>query len=383
MERDTTLSFDKFLGDLRSDGTRINYGYGIQWVTKDAGGPDKFLQLAKEEPEVAVEKLKEFIKSRRDKLAPASVNNPVMAVRSFLESYDVKLNWKQVRKVLPQNQKIALDRPPSIEEIRRLLEVCGLREKVAILIMESSGIRVGAFDYLKIRDFTRLKSGIGRLLVYENTGDKYYTFVTPEASAALVKYLEEREKIGEKVGPDSPLLRNDWDWQGKRGIVKRVAASDAVRPWRSKQMRNWIGRLWIEAGVRENHIHRGEFQQVHGFRKFAKTQMGKAGLPQEVTEALLGHRSNYFKPSAEDLEEMYLNAVPFLTIDERFKLKVELENKEKEHGAQWKDMRLEVLSLKDENRTLENKLSNLGPLLDRLESVEKELARLQKTASRS
>ena len=36
-------------------------------------------------------------------------------------------------------------------------------------------------------------------------------FCTPECAKAIDTYLEFRERCGEKIGPDSPLFRKDFD----------------------------------------------------------------------------------------------------------------------------------------------------------------------------
>lgn len=61
---------------------------------------------------------------------------------------------------------------------------------------------------------------------------------------------------------------------------------------------------------------------------------------------------SYHKPTLEHLEQEYPKAVPFLTISEKERAKRELTKEKVEHERNWKDMRLEVLSLKDENREL-------------------------------
>jgi len=39
-------------------------------------------------------------------------------------------------------------------------------------------------------------------------GKVYYTFISPEAKEELKKYLEERKRTGEKLTPESPLIRD-------------------------------------------------------------------------------------------------------------------------------------------------------------------------------
>ncbi len=74
----------------------------------------------------------------------------------------------------------------------------------------------------------------------------------------------------------------------------------------------------------------------------------------------------YYKPTLEHLEQEYLKAVPFLTVSEAEQAKRELTKEKQEFERNWKDMKLEVLSLKDENRELKEKMGQMWPLVEEL-----------------
>lgn len=71
-----------------------------------------FLALAVKDRQMAEERLIRFIRDNRDRVASATIVNPVMAVKSLLECIEVFLNWKKIRRGLPAHEKIALDRRP-------------------------------------------------------------------------------------------------------------------------------------------------------------------------------------------------------------------------------------------------------------------------------
>jgi len=266
--------FGNYLEGLRTEATKVSYRYGIRWVV--GADVDGFLALAERDRQEAESRIIAFARANRDRVASSTIVNPVKAVKSFLEYYEVPLNWKKIRSELPVAQKVAMDRAPTVEEVRKLLSVCDLRMKVVTYVMISSGIRVGAFDYLRLGDLRFLESGVGHLTAYAGTPDRYNTFVSPESVDAVKEYAASREAVGEKLSPKSPLVRDKWDFEEKaRMLVRSTLAPDIGVPLRSKGVRNKLGVLWVKAGVRKWGIKRGEFQQAHGFRKFFKVRASK------------------------------------------------------------------------------------------------------------
>jgi hypothetical protein len=94
-------NFDNFIEGLRTEATRINYSYGINWVLNRR--PDDFLALAKGDRQKAEVQLIGFVRNNRTRVASATLVNPVMTVKSFLDYYEVVLNWKKISEtfVLP------------------------------------------------------------------------------------------------------------------------------------------------------------------------------------------------------------------------------------------------------------------------------------------
>jgi hypothetical protein len=62
---------------------------------------------------------------------------------------DLVLNWKKITRGLPRGRRAANDRAPTLEEIQRLIEYPDRRIKPIVNTMVSSGIRIGAWDYLQ------------------------------------------------------------------------------------------------------------------------------------------------------------------------------------------------------------------------------------------
>jgi hypothetical protein len=76
----------------------------------------------------------------------------------FYEMSDILIQWKNITTVLPKSRKYADDRAPTIDEIQNICGYLDRRIKAIVYIIASSGIRLDACDYLKLKLFSHLFS---------------------------------------------------------------------------------------------------------------------------------------------------------------------------------------------------------------------------------
>ena len=68
----------------------------------------------------------------------------------------------------------------------KLLNVAQERLKVIILLLSSTGMRIGALPSLKLKHLTKIQEyGLYQLIIYENTKSEHVAFCTPESAAML------------------------------------------------------------------------------------------------------------------------------------------------------------------------------------------------------
>lgn len=268
-----------------------------------------------------------YHKARAEKgeISYSTLSNYSKSIKLLLDMNDIGLNWKKITRGIPKGRSYAQDRAPTIEEIRRLLEYPDRRIKPIVLTMASSGIRLGAWDYLKwghIQSRLRGKETVAaRVLVYAGTPEEYPTFISPEAYEELKEWIEFRQQQGEKITAESPVMRNLWDTAEPSGAIFRP------KRLRSAGLKRLMERaLWTQ-GLRqklEPGRRRHEFQTDHGFRKFYKSNTERAMKSLHV-EILMGHSvglaDNYYRAPEQELLESYLSALPFLTISETNELR--------------------------------------------------------------
>jgi hypothetical protein len=82
---------------------------------------------------------------------------------------------------MPKGRKYANDRAPTIEEIRKIVEYPDRRIRPIIYTMASSGIRLGAWDFLRWRDISpMIKDGkiiAAKITVYAEEDEEYFSFI--------------------------------------------------------------------------------------------------------------------------------------------------------------------------------------------------------------
>lgn len=259
-------------------------------------------------------------------------------LKKFYEMNDVVLNWKKVSAYLGESGNINSDRAYTHEEIKTLVDAADMRMKVILLVLASTGMRLGALPSLKVKDIglgdprpTPVEVPPNGVSIYSGTKDKYITFCTPECSNAIRTYLDYRKRCGEKITPDSLLIRKRFDMDDLEAVKKNV------KPISTDTLGRILDNHLIKCGLRTvNHVDpnkRKEVARAHGFRKFFTTQLVNAKVNPEIREMLLGHKigltSAYYRPAEADLLEEYQKAIDALTIEPSQRLQKKITQMEK------------------------------------------------------
>jgi integrase len=292
-------------------------------------------------------------------LAAGTLKNYVTVIKLFCEMNDDDIvsgtiKWNKISRGLPKAKSNANDRSPTKKEIRKLLEYPDRRIKPIVLVMCSSGIRLGAWDNLSWKHVEPKNNNKGqviaaKLTVYAGDAEEYYTFMTPEAYDALKNYMDFRASLGEPINDDSPLIRdklpesdakqqhdndndnddNDDDSDGSSGSSGNGAGGSSGFITKPKRLgtdgikKILIRALWAQ-GLRKpfpNGVRRHDFKTAHGFRKFFETSIeeteGVEIKPINVAR-LMNHRSgiaqHYRRPVVKQVLKDYLKFVDSLTI---------------------------------------------------------------------
>lgn len=277
-------------------------------------------------------------------LARGTINIAICAIFHFFEMNDVLLNRRKINKFMPQNTQTHDDRAYTHEEISQILLKCDVRSRVMILLMASTGMRIGALEFLQIGHLTKVPEyNLYKIIVYaQSPNDRYYTFTTPECAQAIDSYLAYRQRFGDPLKKTAPLIREEFDIYDKLQCTYPKTIS-------------YRGILWLMTNLlaRAGFPTKGEVMRSHGFRKFAITQMIKARVDYDTREYLVGHRRsrglgvNYDRTTEEDRLTEYLKVVDLLTINSENRLKIKIHQLEAEHSQEWNQLKAQMNELRD------------------------------------
>ncbi|MDW0329797.1 MAG: hypothetical protein QN651_03265 [Nitrososphaeraceae archaeon] len=372
-------AFSRFLYGIKSDETRRSYvskldfffdfykieGNDIREKSKN------FLEYTKKGKNIT-QKVTDLVlnymyfhiqRAQKKEISRGTIRNFYKPIKLFCEMNNVVLNWKIISKGLPRGTQNANDRIPTIDEILGVLKYPDRRVKPVLYTMISSGIRIGAWEWLKWKNVIPIYDDkktviVAKIIVYDGEPDQYFSFITPEAYWSLKEWMEFREKQGEKITKESYLMRDLWN-TGKifinsreSNLTKGTMGNISIPKKASgNAIRQIFTRAWKIQDIRppDNDIRRHEFKSTHCFRKYFETHaMDKMKLLN--VKILMGHdtglQKSYYKPSEKDILEDYLKVIDLLTINEVNKLKLEFEEKLRIEKSELEMLTADVAELK-------------------------------------
>lgn len=295
-------SVNKLLGELklltRSKNTEITYLKSLKnfFQQMNVSDPDAFVDNLKRRQTDATQLYKDYVINLASKnLAPKSVATWAAAVKKFFLANGIEVKPIPI-KVYPVHEDVL----PSKEDLKKVLELSTLKAKVCVLILASSGLRVGELHQLKVGDVNLEKNpptirvkGIGA-----KERKARVTFISSQAKEALNEYLERRMSV-EKLKPESPLIARD---------------DGSAMSYQNLQfiLNNAFKKIAKKTGKRYS-LH------PHSLRKWFKTQLIASGVPGPIVDRLVGHSrylaSEYELYTEEQLGQWYLKGESNLTID--------------------------------------------------------------------
>jgi hypothetical protein len=207
--------------------------------------------------------LMDYVTAHEKKYAGSYLQTTVKVVKSWLNHNDVELRHKIKIRGANETPTLKDERVPTKEELHRILLSASKQARVASILLAHAGLRpetIGDYqgqDGLTIRDLPELKID-GSKVTFESIPTKivvrsslskarhqYFSFLTEEACGYLKDYLEERARNGEKLSPDSGIVRpkvaeKPFIRTVNIGDMMRLAIRKAGYPWRPYVLRAYF-----------------------------------------------------------------------------------------------------------------------------------------------
>jgi hypothetical protein len=250
-------------------------------------------------------------------LAPGRLKGFARHVRTWYAINNVEVPKP---KTIPRGHVVNKDRSPTQQELQTLLDSGDLREKVILSMLAGGGFREETLTkmvYSHIREDLEankvpLHIHVDVEIVKGHYAD-YDTFLPQETVDYLRLYLEQRKKgtppqwrkgqpikyvPPEEIRDGSPLIRN--------------TESAAPKPVGPKNIYRIIHRLYDQTGLLKKNKTGHYNLRVHSLRKFFKTQLVAAGVPESHADYMMGHVGDEYNQvqdlGVEKLREIYSKA---------------------------------------------------------------------------
>ena len=340
---------ERFLNNFSAKNTKSLYSIRLRKFFKCIGkDPDNYIK-GNEDYENDVKKFAQSITH----LAPISQKCHINTIKKFLDEYDIELKkkiWHNINNRIKGNKPISEEKVPEIEDLQKILQHTDVRGKAYFLTLLSSGIR-DKCEALEIRwgdiDFETRQINI-RPEVSKN-GNRRISFISDEAKEALLYY---KEKYSDYVNRAISRGFTGKDIEPKDdALIFPFSYDVGYEMWHN---------CLKKSGYYQKDSRTGRcLYRLYTLRKFFKTQLSDARVPQPLIENFMGHDgyldSTYYKTNRA--KELYDSSMQSLTIFSDYEKAL----KQIEPKIQKQDSAISHLA--QENQNLKQKLVTMEKAL--------------------
>src|SRR6185436_17162670 len=142
-------AYFNFSASLKSPQTRSKYEWNLnRFLLFNRVSINQLVALS---PDRIQDMVIDYIaKMKKEGLSTSYINVTLAAIKHLCVMNDIIINSKKINKFVGEPTKLQEDRPYTREEIHQLLNVCDLRMKALVLLLASTGMRIGALPTLKV-----------------------------------------------------------------------------------------------------------------------------------------------------------------------------------------------------------------------------------------
>jgi integrase len=267
-------------------------------------------------------------------LAPRTKELYMTGIKAFYRHYKIELPEIESEKAKPKPENVT--KIPTKEDWQEVLKICDPLERAILLLGLSSGLSSIEIRNLKIKDFYDgydEKTEITTLDFMSDgkcrskTGVEFVTFLTPEASKAVLDYLAYRNKTSKLIDPRINAHNEKQKVITEEGYLfiprlidpKYLETKDENLRHLKKQSLIGIFRSISERSQKYSPKGSWNFIRAHNMRKHFNSKLNSKNCTFLAIEIFMGHALNathqaYYRPSVDELREIYKTFIPDLTI---------------------------------------------------------------------
>ena len=329
--------------EFTSSSTKSVYGSAVRRFQK-VNHIENLKEYLKKPEEEIVKDIKVFLASMNGVTPTKTIKTYATGLRVFLRDNGKEidnLTWRKLKRRNHMPKRVVAstrDVIPTKEEFREILKHMDLKGKSLFLFMISSGTRISETLRLKIEDLNLNSDPPEAFIRGENTKSglgQRYVFFSYETRDQIEKWLEIKDRIGEKVkGSHQDKYDPELVWSMHPVTARKIFNEAVKRAGLSKR----------DVRTNRNVLH------IHSLRKFFRSRIG---LDVDMVHALMGRLmyldESYLRLHKREIGEAYLRCMQNITI---------YENKY-ENAEAIKQLRMELDGLRTENEALRQELRDL------------------------
>jgi integrase len=356
------MKVKEWLETFQSENTRRMYKHSLKAFFSSIYGEGDLNQQAnryfKEKREYERDITSFFVKIKEK--PPKTIKLYLSAAKSFLMENGIELKqnfWKKLGRRIKGTRAITIDKVPTNEELKHILDYMPIQGKALYLTLASSGMRIGEALRLEMDDLdlNQEPAKINIQASYTKSGNSRIAFISSEAKRYAEDWLKQRDRYLKVACSKSKLYEKPLE-------DKRLFPFDE----------STARVLWMHAldkngyGTRDKATHRLQMHP-HCLRKFFRTRLGEV-IPVDIVEALMGHEGYltevYRRYDEAKLGEFYKEGEHvlhiFSNIGEIAKVKAEMDKKTETLGevlarqiAEKEELKKQLAEMRKKDEELE------------------------------
>lgn len=334
-------SLSLFENSIDSEATLYQYNLGLKHFMKFVGYGDRFDDYIQLDSEVIQRHLEDYVifLSERN-IKRITIKGYFKPVYLFLDINRIHYFSKVINKMMRKDKtKKGNFMPFTNKDIQNMLDYTNSsRNKALVLFFSSIGGRPAILvdPILRFKHLHSMPYGCKAVLIYANSDEEYWGFLTPESSKAFEVYRDERIKNGENITPESPLF-----------VVQKKVKREETNLTLDSLYSIFVN-LQRKAPIEKIKTgNRYDKALVYGFRKRFNTILKiDSNINSNIAEKLMAHKKGldgvYLTPTREECFAEFVKAIPQLTVSKAEKLSLELEKSESEKDDKIKKLESEM-----------------------------------------